>query len=462
MQNSYIEERCRQIPVLDHAEVVVVGGGPAGSAAAIAASRAGAKKVILIERYGHLGGMSTGGRVVLIPSLSYGDEIVLRGIILEAVERLKKIPNGICGPDISLLGSKDREQVHYWKKYLNMVWNDTVCYGGFTDPDLLKIILLELAKEAGVEFYFHCWGSEALVDNGCVTGVAFESKQGRAAVLADVVIDCTGDGDICASAGADFDYMPVGNYRNTSMGLVYRLGGADFDAYSDYKRDHPEEWSIHAKALLDICGFSTAFFPTSRNDIVWVDNWLTGGSSLKIKDLSQVEVDVTGTILPMIDYLKQSKIPGLKDVWLYDMASQIGTRGSRRIKGKTVLTIENMEQRTEYEDVVAVFPAVDVVTSNAQVEDSSALKPVYFPLRALIVEGKENLLVAGRAFSSDLTANNQNNLIPHCFAMGQAAGVLAACASKAGKCVSEISYCEVQRELLNQGVYLPESVKEQL
>lgn len=456
MQQKKINLVGSSVPVIDEADVLVAGGGPAGCAAAIAAARAGAGKVILMERYGYLGGMSTGGRVVLIPSLSYGDEIILRGIMLEAFERLKKIPGGVCGPDRSMTGSKDPELVRYWNNYLNMVWNHTICYGGFIDPDLFKIVLMEMAREAGVELYFHCWGSEAIMEERRITGIVFESKQGRAAILAEVVVDCTGDGDICASAGAEYELVPVGNYRNTSMGLVYRLGGADFDAYAEFKRTYPERWSVHSKALAEICGFAVTFFPTSRNDIVWADNWLTGGCSLVVKDLSRVEMSVTGTILQVVEYLRNSNIPGLKEVWLYDIASQTGTRGSRRVKGKKILTMADVTKRTEYEDTIAVFPAVDVVTSNADVEDSSALKPVYFPMGALVVENRENLLVAGRAFSSDLAANNLNSLIPHCFAMGQAAGVLAACAARAKSGVLEVSYEEVRRELVKQDVYLPD------
>ncbi len=202
MEKYYLEEE-RNIEILEEADVLVVGGGSAGSAAAIAAARAGAKTVLL-ERYGQLGGMPTGGEVILIPSMSAGKTIMIRGIMLEIMERLTAL-GGVCGPDKSITGSTDSSHMEKWKKYFNMTWNNEVCYGGYVDPDLMKIVLSQMIEEAGVNLYLHSLCCRAITDAGTVRGVCFESKEGRKAVMAKTVIDCSGDGDIFASAGAEFE-----------------------------------------------------------------------------------------------------------------------------------------------------------------------------------------------------------------------------------------------------------------
>ena len=352
---KYIVEQQATIPVIDETDVLVVGGGPAGVAAAVAAKRAGAERVILMERYGHLGGMSTGGEVILIPSLSYKNNIMIRGIMLEIVNRLKTIPKGICGPSENIVGSKDPKLISKWNRYFNMVWNGNICYGGYVDPELLKIVLNQLIEEANVKVYLHSWCCKAITDGKIVKGISFESKQGRNAILSKVVIDCTGDGDICASAGASYDIIPSDSGRSGSLGLVYRLGGADFEKFAFYKANNTDEWSEHVENINKLAGFVMTFFPTSRNDVVWIDNWLIGYSCLNVQDLTTVEFKARRTILDVINYLNNNQIPGLSPVWLYDTASQIGTRGSRRILGKYVLTIEDMRVKKSFDDVVAVF-----------------------------------------------------------------------------------------------------------
>ena len=122
------------------------------------------------------------------------------------------------------------------------------------------------------------------------------------------------------------------------------------------------------------------------------------------------------------------------------------------------LTIKDIREKKSFDDVIAVFPAVDVITTTAGVTDSSEQEPVQIPLGSLIVSGKDNLLVAGRCFSSDTEANNLNNLIPHCFAMGQAAGVAAAVAVLNNTDIDKVNVKTVQNILKNQDVYLPDNI----
>ena len=456
MSKTYLEPQSK-IPVVGEADVVAVGGGSAGVAAAISAARAGAKTV-LIERYGQLGGMPTGGEVILIPSLSAGNTVMIRGVMLEVMERLTKY-GAVCGPDIADTGKVDPELMDHWSKYFNMTWNHEVCYGGYVDPDMMKIVLSHMMEEAGVELYLHSWGAKAIVENGAVTGVCFESKEGRAAVLGKVVIDCTGDGDIFASAGAEFETSfkePVnapGNAdivhdpsRATSLAVVWRMGGVDFEKFADYGRSHPEELKAHEAAMDRIAGYAMKIFPTSRNDVVWVDNWLLGYSSIKVKDLTAVETQVRRTLLDVMDYLKEQQIPGLENPWLYDTAPQLGTRGSRRVIGVHHLSMEDLYGQKPFDDVIAVLPS----TVNPKMPQI----PSQIPLGVLIPKTMDGLLVAGRCFSSEAVANSYTNLVPHCFAYGQAAGVAAAVAAQSGVQPRSVDVKKVQEVLRSQDVYL--------
>ena len=189
--------------------------------------------------------------------------------------------------------------------------------------------------------------------------------------------------------------------------------------------------------------------------MAWVDNWLLGYNCLKVADLTAVEFKVRATILDVIGYINENKIPGLFPATLHDTAYQTGTRGSRRILGKKVLTVNDVYNGTDFEDVVAVLPSIEVITSKGGLDEDYPEKPTQIPLGALQVADKRNLLVAGRCFSSDAQANNLINLIPHCFAMGQAAGVAAAVSRRTGADCCDVGYEDVRLELIRQNVYLP-------
>ncbi|SMC52934.1 FAD-dependent oxidoreductase [Sporomusa malonica] len=445
MQKAILEP-AQNIPVVEEADVIVVGGGPAGIAAAVTARRSGAKKVVLLERYGHLGGMATGGIVVLIPHLSTGSQIEQAGMNVEWLERLAKKPGGVIGTSKEDVGSSKPELINLWKKYFSFVWADLICYGAYVDPEILKIVLNEMVEEANVDVYLHSWGCRALVKDDEVTGVVFESKEGRKAVLGKIVIDCTGDGDIFASAGAAFDLDPNKDIRNCMMALVYRIGNVDFQAFAEYKSAKPEDWAKKVQKIHEIAGFRTLPFPTPRNDVMWVNNWIPGRDCLKVKDLTAVEFEVRRTALPVIDYLKK-EVPGFNESsFLHDTAPQVGTRGSRRLKGEYKVIYDDIKQTKKHDDVISVVPAIDLSVSKSA---------THIPYRALVPEKINNLLVAGRCFSSDVEANNWTNLIPHCITLGQAAGAAAAIALDSNVQPRKVDIKALQKTLRSQGVYLP-------
>ena len=196
-----ITEPAREIPVHEETDVLVVGGGPAGTAAAVAARRLDLR-VTLVERYGDLGGLSAGGLVIWIDRMTdWEGTPVIAGIGAELLDRL---PAGaLAGPGPELWGSTDPEQVAYWRERLS-AFRETVCRSPMIDPEWLKITSHEFLVGEGVRVLLHSWVVAAINDEGTVRGVIFESKQGRRAILAKVVVDATGDLDVIAQAGGTF------------------------------------------------------------------------------------------------------------------------------------------------------------------------------------------------------------------------------------------------------------------
>ena len=204
-----VTEPTRDIEVCREVDVVVVGGGPGGIASALAAARAGASTV-LVERYGHLGGMSTGGLVAIIPNLStiQGEQLIA-GICQEIINRLDA-RGAAHVPKREDWGTDDEKLVQYYTDanfaffYVRDDLNTgrkRVLYTALVDPEILKCELNSMMAEAGVKLYLHSWGTRPIMDGNTVRGVFIENKSGRQALLAKVVIDCTGDGDLSEACG---------------------------------------------------------------------------------------------------------------------------------------------------------------------------------------------------------------------------------------------------------------------
>lgn len=438
-----VREAARDLNIFREADVVVVGGGPAGVGAAVAAARAGAD-TLLIERYGHLGGMATGGIVILLPHMSGDDgEQQLRGVCQEWIDRLDQY-GGAIHPERHELGSSDPAVVARWRDYFSFVVNGRVRQGAYVDPELLKCVINDMVEEAGVRLQLHSWGCRAIMDDGRVRGVAFESKEGRQAVLGKVIIDATGDGDIMASSGAAFEGGYDAEARSSMLAVVFRLGNVDFRKFCAYRAERPEHWKDISTRIHAFAGFRLAPHPTNRNDIIWVNNWIPGRSCLDVGDLTWTEVAVRKVMREMRDLL-HAEVPGFENCFILDTASQLGTRGSRRLLGEFRVTLKDVSSGRTYDDTIAFFPSL-------QLEE----KPlIHIPYRALVPREVEGLLVAGRCYSSDAPANNMTNLIPHCVAMGEAAGVAAALSVAGGIKVRDVAYDALRRELLRQGAALP-------
>jgi len=442
-----VREKAREIRVCHEADVVVVGGGPGGHSAAIAAARNGARTVLL-ERYGHLGGMATGGIVIQIPHMSDGGkEPIIAGLCLEWLERLDDI-GGTLRPRMEELGSSDEKLVSWWRRFMGNVINGRIEHTAWVDPELLKCVLNDMVEEAGVRLFLHSWGTEAIVDNGKVRGVIFESKSGRQAVLGEVIIDGTGDGDLLTSAGAEFDKTINPSSRSSMLALVFRLGNCDYQAYCDFRESEPEKHQELMKELAQFAGTRLLPLPSPRNDVMWFNNWIPELDCTNVEDLTRLEVEMRKIMRRGHDFMRNN-IPTFENSFILDTASQTGTRGSRRLIGEYVITKEDIQTSKKFKDTIAVFPRLGPPGQTRQV------KHVYIPFRVLVPAKIEGLLVAGRSFSSEEEANNMANLIPHCIAMGQAAGTAAALVIKQHASPRKVDYRILQETLKRQGVHLP-------
>jgi hypothetical protein len=433
--------------VIQEADVVVVGGGPGGHSAAIAAARNGAK-VVLLERYGHLGGMATGGIVIQIPHMSDGGkDPVIAGLALEWLQRLDKIPGGTLRPKMEDIGSTDPALVNKWKRFMGNVINGHIEHTAWVDPELTKCMLNDMVEEAGIKLYLHSWGTRSIAENGQVKGIVFESKSGRQAVLGKIIIDGTGDGDLLPSAGADFDGHWDDVSRSSMMALVFRIGNCDFQKYCDFKEAHPEKHKELMDELKKVAGTLLLPIPSPRNDVVWINNWIRFDCT-NVEDLTRLEVMMRKIMLKGHEFMKKN-IPSFENSFILDTAPQAGTRGGKRLTGEYMLTKDDFEKCKKFEDTIAVFPRLGP-------PGAGEVKRVYIPYRVIVPAKIEGLLVAGRSFSSDMYANNAGNLIPHCIAIGQAAGTAAAMAIKQGISPRKVNYKALQKTLLEQGVVLPE------
>jgi len=454
-----VHEPARDIKVFGEADVVVVGGGPGGVGAALAAARAGAKTV-LIERYGYLGGMGTGGLVTIIPNMSdVTGKLQIAGICKEWIDRLQARDACDC-PKKEEWGSADPKLVSYWhNRSMFCVRMNRVEYSAHIDAEISKCILNDMVQEAGVKTYLHALGTQPIMEGNVAKGVVFESKSGRQAILAKVVIDSTGDGDLLPYTPAKFETQMHPGMRITALSLVFWVANVDIKKLNEFKETQREKFEEQNSELVKLGGHDS--FMTSnlkdQESLLWFFNRYRNKSQIDVEELTRVEMDSRKSMLITHDYRKKNT-PGFEHSFIVLTAPQLGTRGSRRVLGDYQLTAKDMACNDPFPDTVAVFPNVDtsdtfpIVIAN----DSSKDHPLFYvPYRSLIPAGVDNMLIACRAFSSDQTVQEYFNLIPHCLAFGQAAGTAAALSIKSGVNLRKVNMEALQASLDQQGVPLP-------
>jgi hypothetical protein len=392
--NGKVIQPQRELTILDQTDVLVVGAGPAGVAAAIAAQRAGAK-VTLVERYNHFGGLWTGGLVlVVLGHMAKGKKQVCMGIGEEMMCRLDKMDGGIINRRPGV--------------------NPTV------DAEALKFVMVDMIEQAGVKVFLHCWGVDAILDGQTVCGAVFESKSGRQAILAKQVIDATGDGDVFAAAGAEYQHL---RYQ---IGLCSRIGYLD----------KVDPALLNQKPKLRGLGM-----PSPMPGVNWIGMRGPEGDALDVTELTRLEMAHRRFIWESTQELRKKS--GFESVRLVETAPQMGVRMSRTLAGMKTLKHEDFKAGTRFPDVVAVGGAWGGEHDEWQI-----------PYGALVPKKIDNVLASGRCISAELKMADLVRVIPICFVTGHAAGVAAAVAVKDGCKARDVDVPKVQKILKQQEAYL--------
>jgi len=435
MEETFIEQKAAPAKIVDRSDVVVVGGGPAGISAAVSAARNGAS-VTLLERYNHLGGLASGGMVLLLDDMHNDLEITVQGICMETIERMQKM--GLCvAPPDSDRQPDVRGTDAMWRKWSRWGVFDfhthymphPVCYSAAFDPDGYKRAANDMVAESGVKLRFHSWFSSAIVEDGTIRGVICESKAGRQAIMGDVVIDTTGDLDVAASAGARFQ---EGSFILTP---VSRWGGVDTDRAEKFQFENPEDFARldhEAKRLIGGC-WNYWWLKTPLPGVVWLNcPHIPKLNGLKVEDLTAVEFEGRRRMTELLEFARRN-FPGFENAYVVDFAPQTGVRQTRLLEGEYVVTKDDVMSRRHFPDTVCRG------------------RDYYTPYRAMLPREVEQLLVAGRHYSATSQAQKSSREIPPCMAMGEAAGVAATIALNAGTTVRQADIRAIQKQMRAQG-----------
>ena len=437
-------EPARQIPVYHRCDVLVVGGGPSGTAAAAAAAAEGAD-VTLLERYNHLGGLSTGGLVIWIDRMTdWEGRLVIRGFAEEILDRLP--PDAIAGPPPEIWGSREDAAAAHWS-LRTAAYHGVVTWSPTIDPERLKLASQELLIERGVKLVYHAWAALPIVEDGAVTGAVFESKEGRMAIRARVVVDATGDGDLFARAGADYDDDIEQGDIHHCMNTAFLFGGVDMQRWLEFRRTQPEAFAEFMRVGRETCGLFERPFVSWRNDVaLFMGPRQTGYSPIDVDDLTAVEVRSHRAMEQHLNHYR-AHAPGFENAWMLLSGPQLGVRHTRRLKGVDAVLRSRWPEGRALADEIGVTPSVSPKFPNISI-----------PYGSLVPQRLDGLLACGRHMSCDRNSHGFMREIPQCWITGQAAGVAAAQAVAQQVQPRAIDVPRLQSALLRQGVFLRPSL----
>ncbi|MCZ7649259.1 MAG: FAD-dependent oxidoreductase [Planctomycetota bacterium] len=396
-------------------DVLVVGGGPAGVGAAFAAARQGAK-VLIVEQFNCLGGVATaGGHAQMTIFNAWGDSTrVVGGIPYEIAQRIEREGFG------QLRGG-----------------------AVFFEIEPLKFLYERMARELGVETLYHTFFCEALVENGAVAGVAVQNKSGRRILRAKRVVDCTGDGDVGASAGAPVEIGRPGDGRCQPVTLMFTIGGVNWDCVSRWRKDYKmkEVWA-RAQRNGDMEPFQDQvmgfWWTPTRPDQVGVNfTHVIGVDATRAEDLTWATIEARRQAFHSLDVFRKY-VPGMERAYMVSIPHTLGLRESRRLMGEVVLTEQDMLARREWPDTIgygSFFIDIHNLDGPGMAESTVRPEPGFryqIPYRILVPRGVENLLCAGRCVSVTHVALGSIRVMVQCMLSGQAAGAAAALSLREG------------------------------
>lgn len=450
-----IQEPARDIPVLLEADIVVVGGGTTGPIAAVAAARRN-KKVVLIERFGSLGGNLTLG--------------------------LNTKPSGALVGGLPLeLWSLARSSGAAGRDYFAGTKTGKVKIASPCDPEIMKMLLTRLCANAGVQILFETVVSRPVLDGKTMRGVIIENKAGRSFIGAKVVIDCSADGDIAAGAGAPFVMGSGEGHEDPKMqpvGMYFTMSDVNVVELARWARRSDD---IPAQAIpdndddLDYGLWLTGFNNTIRayraetnidlprenitlktaNGLMYVNaTRVLGVNVFSPTEFSAAIVECYRQIDEYARFLV-AKVPGFANAKIAQIAPVLGVRETRHIVGEYTLTEADVRGDKSFPDSIAAdVSAFDVHDVKGADVDFRGLRPYELPYRCMVPRGVEQLLVAGRCISADHVAHGRSRNVPACMATGQAAGIAAAIALEGNTTVREVSIERVQGALRDIGMPL--------
>lgn len=421
-----------QVPVVADCDVVVIGAGPAGHAAAVSAARNGAS-VTLLERYHHLGGMASGGMVLVLDDMvNEGNEIVTTGIVSEFVDRLERQDAAVYPPP-----GDCQTNWQMWQKWSRWGCIDfhkammpqPIIHAVAFDPDGWKRVSLDMVVEAKVNLRTHSWFSDVLMENGRISGVIAQTKLGRQAIRANYVVDATGDLDVGVAAGADYI---DGQYIVTT---VFRLANVDTDKAVAFEFAEPEQYKkLDREARRRIGGaWGMWWLKTPIPGVVWCNcPHMPGYDGLSVEDMVASEIEGRERMMKLHAFAKEN-IPGFESATMLGAAEQMGIRQTRLLKGEYVVNKDDVKSRRYFADTVCRG------------------RDYYTPYRALLPKGIDNLIVAGRHYSVESDAQKLSREIPPCMAQGEAAGIAAALALDGDQPLRMVDYKAIQKQMRAQG-----------
>ena len=447
-------------------DVLVVGGGPAGFGAAVAAADAGAE-VVLVERYGFLGGNAT--VALVMPLMSFHNE--RKQAVISDDTRILPTDHGEGDPVVA--GVLGRLLARLTATGGAVPPSPDTGYTVPFDPEQLKQVMQDMLDEAGVQVLYHSLasGTAPLADGH---RVVFETKSGPVVIDARVVVDCTGDGDVAAAAGAAYDVGREEDGLTQPMTLQFRLVDVLVPQFSRYVDDHPDQWrGVHG--LWDLVREATVagelelpredmlFFSTPHPREISVNSTrVTAVQATDVWDLTLAEI-VSRRQMAEIARFLQERVPGFAEAYVAQ-SGMIGVRESRRFIGEYQLTGHDVLAARRFGDAIAqcAYP-VDIHNPEGP---GTLLRRVPrgesfdIPLRCLLPGDVDDLLVAGRCISGTHVAHSSYRIMPVCMATGQAAGVCAALAAKTGRQPRHVPARDVQRVLRKQGAQLRDDLGE--
>lgn len=410
-------------------QVLVCGGGPAGIGAAIAAKRCGAE-VVLVERYGFLGG--TGTNALVHPWMSYyaGKKEIIAGIFKEIVDRLKKYN-----------AYKDSEHfgnIHH-------------CF----DPEILKFVLFRMITEEKIKIFLHTFVTGTVVKNKRIKKVILQSKSGKEEVEPEIVVDTTGDADIAFYSGVPYQKGREDGALQPAT-LHFRMGGVDVRKIPSREEINNLYLKAKKEGKIKIPRENLLWFDTTIPDVIHFNTTrILNIDGTNRDDLTRAEIEAREQVMEIVNFLKEN-VPGFEKSYLIATGAQIGIRETRRIVGEYILNKDDILKAKKHPDGIACGSyGIDIHNPEGEGTIFIKLKEGEYyniPYRCLINNSIENLIVAGRCISTTPEAFSAIRIQPICYATGQAAGVAAYLSLK--RKVNKINIKELQNILRKQNAVI--------